>query len=200
MILALLLAGCKSVGEIRPDTIVDIPLKPTQSADDTVTEETETITEKPTRLPAPELPTAPETIPQEAVVPTPPKVSDYAGLDRAVADAVNAFRRENGLPQLTLDARLCTIASVRAGEIAVFWSDSRPGGAAGITVLDDYGYSYAHAAEVLYFGAGRAEDALDRWLATAHGREGLTMDAAAIGVGVCAAPDGLVYVAALIAG
>ena len=198
MVLALLLAGCKTVVEIRPDTIVDIPLNPTQPAEERAPEETEPMTESPTRPPAPEIPTAPETVPPESALPAQGAVA--SDLDRAVADAINAFRRENGLPTLTLDPRLCAIASVRAGEIAVFWSDSRPGGADGITVLDEYGYSYDTAAEVLYFGAGRAEDALDQWLATAHGREGLTLDAAALGVGVCAAPDGLVYVAALIAG
>ena len=43
ILLVLMLAGCKAVPEIRPDTIVDIPLEPTQA--ETVLEETTEATE-----------------------------------------------------------------------------------------------------------------------------------------------------------
>lgn len=51
----LLLAGCKINTDIRPDTIVDIPLEPTEASTEPVTEEvteaTEPITEPPTETP-----------------------------------------------------------------------------------------------------------------------------------------------------
>ena len=43
ILLALMLAGCRTAPEIRPDTIVDIPLDPTQA--ETVVEETTEVTE-----------------------------------------------------------------------------------------------------------------------------------------------------------
>ena len=51
----LLLAGCKINADIRPDTIVDIPLEPTEAFTEPVTEEvteaTEPVTEPPTEAP-----------------------------------------------------------------------------------------------------------------------------------------------------
>ena len=58
VLLALILAGCRTVPEFRPDTIVDIPLEPTQSE----TQVTETVTEAPTETePVTEAPTEPAT-------------------------------------------------------------------------------------------------------------------------------------------
>ena len=57
----LLLAGCKIETDIRPDTIVDIPLDPTEEVTEPVTEEvTEAPTEAPTESPT-EAPTEPPT-------------------------------------------------------------------------------------------------------------------------------------------
>ena len=199
-ILALVLTGCKAVQEIRPDTIVDIPLNPTRPAAETAPEESEPAAQTPTRLPAPEVPTIPETVPEETAAPTMPQRHDTGGLDRAVAEAVNAARQANGLPPLTPDARLDVIASLRAAEAAEFWGGVRPDGSAGTTALDEFGYSYTIAAETLYAGIGGAEAAVSQWMGLSHTRQRLLMDADAIGVGVCTVPDGRVFVAVLIVG
>lgn len=47
----LLLAGCKINADIRPDTVVDIPLEPTEAATEPVTEEVTEATEPPTESP-----------------------------------------------------------------------------------------------------------------------------------------------------
>lgn len=205
-VLALLLTGCKAVHEIRPDTIVDIPLNPTQPITQPVAETTQPPTDAPTRPPAPEVPTdTGEPTPGAAITPTMPQSYDPGGyvpgsLDRAVAEAVNAARQEAGLTPLTLDTRLCAIASVRAWECATLLSGIRPDGSAGISVLDEYGYSHVRAGEILYFGAGTAEAMVSRWMRLEDTKEWILTEAAVIGVGSHTAPDGITYVAALVVG
>lgn len=222
--LTLILTGCKSAFDIKPDTIVDIPLHPTEEATteqtepDTVPEETESLpteTEPPTeestkppssgKTPDAQPPTDPPTEPPTDP-PTQPAVYDPSGyvpgsLDRAVADTINTRRQEAGLDTLRFDKRLCAIASVRAREVSTLWSQSRPDGSPGISVLREYGYSYARAGENLYYGAGSAATIVDKWMSAEARRANILMEAAtAIGVGSYTSPDGLTYVSVLIAG
>lgn len=258
--LALTLAGCKTITDIKPDTIVDIPLRPTEAATEEATQmttapaetepqptgtvpPTEAVTEAPTEKPATgkptgsnsgggktpgkensgskpaatEPPTQPPTIPPTeppTAAPTQPPTEaptappDYdpsgyspGGLDRAVADAVNAQRRDAGLEELTFDARLCAIASVRAWELAEVWSHTRPDGSDGLTVLSQYGYGYGWAAENLHHGSGGGEKIVERWMRNkTTTRNVLSESAAVIGVGSYTAPDGRTYVAAIFVG
>lgn len=251
LLLALMLTGCKTIADIKPDTIVDIPLHPTeaegpQAAQPTAaptqppTDPTETVpgptgtepptqpsTEKPddpspgdrtgsgtpgkgsgrpkaTEPPTQPLTQAPTEPPTEA--PTVPPSYDPAGylpgsLDRAVAEEVNARRAEAGLEPLTLDPRLCAIASVRAWELTLVWSHCRPDGSDGLTVLDQYGYSHGWAAENLQNGGGSPEMIVDRWMSKKTTAANILSEAASvIGVGSCTSEDGLTCLAVVFAG
>ena len=256
--LAVLLAGCKTVADIKPDTIVDIPLHPTQVQSEPATEaatgpaetiprptETEppiqaatekpdhtssggksggkttgkgnsgsepAATEPPTQPPA-ELPTQPSTQPPAEVLteastepPTEAPSYDPAGYspdsrDRAVAEAVNARRQEAGLEPLTLDSRLCAIASVRAYELTLEWSHRRPDGSDGLTVLSQYGYGHSWAGENLFNGAGSGEKIVSRWMSADPTAGNILSEyAAVIGVGSYTTADGLTCVAAIFVG
>ena len=70
--LALVLTGCKSVADIRPDTIVDIPVYPTEARMEAVTELTTEATEPPTELPTETEPATQMTEPTEPAT-QPPK-------------------------------------------------------------------------------------------------------------------------------
>lgn len=74
----LLLAGCKVDADIRPDTIVDIPLEPTQPVTEAHTEATEPATEEPTEPPTEE----PTEIPTEAPTRAPAKKSSSGSSSR----------------------------------------------------------------------------------------------------------------------
>ena len=247
MFLVLMLTGCKIQQDIKLDTIVDIPLHPTEETAETEstpppteeTVQTEAPTEKgqsgssvqkpstggkkssggstketkpketkpketkpatvPTTEAATEAPTEP---PTEA--PTQPKPYDPSGYipgsrDRGVADAVNAQRTASGLAPLTMDTRLCGIASVRAREAARVWSQNRPDGSGWITVLSEYGYGCSAAAQNLYFGTGSAESIVNKWMSSESHQKNLLMEnASVIGVGSYTDDDGLTYVAAII--
>lgn len=268
-LLALLLTGCKTVAEIKPDTIVDIPLHPTQQETTAVTEpetvpaetepqtepETQEPTEKPTEKPsggktdsggrnsgkgnisskppsqplatqpptespteAPtqpptepptqpptEPPTQPPTEPPTEAPTQPPSYdpSGYAptGRDRAVAEAVNARRQAAGLPALTFDTRLCAIASVRAWEVSRVWNHQRPDGSGGLTVLAEYGYGYAWAAQSLYNGPRSGEQIVEKWMGSdSDSANILSENARTIGVGSYTASDGRIYTAVIFAG
>ena len=140
--------------------------------------------------------------------PTKPPVTSYdptgyspSGRDRAVAAAVNAQRAAEGLGELTLDSRLCAIASLRAWESSVVWGGIRPDGSSGITVLREYGYSYTTAAENLYYGGAGGEGIVSKWLVTDTSKANMLLESATlIGVGSYTTPDGVTYVAALMVG
>ena len=252
LLVALMLAGCKTIADIKPDTIVDIPLHPTEAETQPATEaQTVPATEEqtapatqpeteptvsatkpasqnsssggkkpgsgkdnsgskaPTGPKATEPPTQPPTDPPTeppTEAPTAPPAYDPSGYapgsrDRGVADAVNVRRQEAGLPPLTLSSRLCAIASVRAWEASRVWSQSRPDGSAGLSVLDEYGYGYSVAAQNLYFGGGSAESIVGQWMnAESRAANILLESATAIGVGSYKDDDGVVYVAALFVG
>lgn len=268
LLLALSLSGCKAEIDIKPDTIVDIPLRPTEAQTQAPTEMTAALTETPTetepvtemtepavsatqpagnpsgsggtssgnkksgqdsggsKQPSTELPTQPPTessteVPTEpptepptavpTEVPTVPPVelpAEYdpfgytpCSLDFGVAEAVNRYRQAAGLTPLTLDPRLCAIASVRAYEVTVNWDHNRPDGASGLSVLDQYGYAYTSAAENLFYGFGGADAIVDKWMDSGLHREKILAEpAAAIGVGTYVSDDGLTYVAALFVG
>ena len=227
--LLLTLTGCKTRTGIKLDAIVDIPLNPTEAAVETTepstapVEETTEATEAPTeqktttkknnsnkkdtasKQEATQPPTVAATEPSTEAVTEPPTYnpSGYSpsGRDRDVAAAVNAQRTAAGLGELTLDSGLCAIASVRAWEASRLWSNSRPDGSNGITVLKEYGYSYSVAGENLYYGGAGGEGIVSKWMASDSRKANLLMESAtAIGVGSYTTPDGVTYVAALITG
>ena len=151
--------------------------------------------------------TQPPTV-AETEPPTEPPVINYdptgyspSGRDRDVAAAINAQRVEAGLNELTLDSRLCAIASVRAWEVSRLWGNTRPDGSGGITVLKEYGYGYSVAAENLYYGSAGGERIVSKWMASDSRKANILLESASvIGVGSYTTPDGVTYVAALMVG
>lgn len=216
-LLALVLTGCKVQVDWKPDIIVDIPLNPTDppamtQPAETAPPETEAPTDAPTeplvndddgKTPAkdPVQTTQPPTAEPATEAPAYDPAGYSAGsLDRAVAETVNTERMTAGLDVLTLDPRLCAIASVRARELAVSWSHTRPDGSGWQTVLTQYGYGHAQAAENLWFGAGGGASIVGKWMGSEAHRGNILSDSAAIGVGSYTSPDGVTYVAAIFAG
>jgi uncharacterized protein YkwD len=105
----------------------------------------------------------PEPTPVPTPVPTPeptpvPTAAPATGYDLAKAqevfNLVNSIRAENGVPALTWDDRLYTSAQIRAQEISIVWSHTRPDGTDCFTVSDvlhgeNIAYGYADANSVV---------------------------------------------------
>lgn len=137
--------------------------------------------------------------PEEAVY----DISDYAvgGLEYGIVEQINACRTAEGLEPLSMSGYLCGIASVRAYEVCLSWSHTRPNGSGWQSVLSDYGYGYSVAAEDLVHSAGfDAASIVGKWM----GSDGscadiLSADFTTIGVGVYNA-GGATFIAAIFVG
>lgn len=130
-------------------------------------------------------------------------ISDYVagGLEYGVVDQINACRTEEGLEPLSMSGTLCGIASVRAYEVCLSWSHTRPNGSEWQSVLSDYGYGYGAAEEDLVHTAGfDAASIVSKWMDSDSSRADiLSADFTTIGVGVYSV-DGTVFLAAIFVG
>ena len=169
-------------------------------------------TEPPVTEPAPTEPQvteAPAVEPEETEVPatepepTDPPLYDISGysvgsLEYAMKDAINAYRTEAGLGELSLSSRLCAIASCRGYEISQVWSHTRPDGRSYSTVLEDYGYGgWAQELLVYVSGSGDAQTIIDKWMSSDSHKQLLLGGYSTIGIGVYRV-GGNTYVACLL--
>lgn len=60
--------------------------------------------------------------------------------DKSVIAEINRVRVENGLSELTLDKKLCALATIRGYECGIDAGSTRPDGRSWKTVLSDYSY------------------------------------------------------------
>ncbi|XME03871.1 CAP domain-containing protein [Lachnospiraceae bacterium C1.1] len=61
--------------------------------------------------------------------------SDANTVDSQLLSSINELRAENGLPSLTLDSTLVSIAETRSDEASVLWSHTRPSGGKGADMI-----------------------------------------------------------------
>lgn len=157
------------------------------------------VTEPPVTESAPTEPLATEPEPTD-----PPlyDISGYSvgGLETSMKDAINAYRTEAGLGEMSMSSRLCAIASCRGYEISQVWSHTRPDGRSYKTVLSDYGYG-GSARELLVHvsGSGDGQTIVDQWMCVDSYKELLLGSYSTVGIGVYRA-NGNTYIACLLVG
>ena len=155
-------------------------------------------TEPPETEPSATEPAATEPEPTEADL---YDISGYSlgSLEKSMATAINAYRAEEGLGELSLSSRLSAIASCRGYEVSRVWSHTRPDGRDYRTVLSDYGYG-GSAQELLVYvsGSGDAQSIVDKWMASDSHRELLLGAVSTVGIGIYRA-NGYTYIACLLA-
>ena len=104
-------------------------------------------------------------------------------------DLVNAERAANGLSSLSWDGNLESAASVRASEISVSFSHTRPNGRPWHTVN-----SRIQGGENLAFGFSNADSALTAWMNSPSHRENILWPSfTRIAISVYVADDGTYY-------
>ena len=164
--------------------------------------QTPTVTPAPTQAPtATPVPTAaPTQAPTATPAPTEgtdelPGVSAYA---QEVVRLVNIERENAGLAPLAVDATLSAAAQVRAQEIDVSFSHTRPDGTSCFTVLKDFGISYRACGENIAKGSPSPARVVEGWMNSAgHRANILNANFTAIGVGVYADAAGTLHWAQL---
>ncbi len=114
--------------------------------------------------------------------------SSYTPSARAnsVLEQVNKERAAQGLSKLTLDPKLCELATIRAYELAEEFDHVRPDGSSGLSILDEHSYSYTAAAENIAYGYSTVADVMSAWMnSTGHRGAILNKDYKKLGVGYC---------------
>lgn len=112
-------------------------------------------------------------------------------LQQAVLALVNEARAQEGLAPLTLAKNLTQAAQVRAGELPVLFSHTRPDGRSCFTALAEAGVAYRTAGENIAAGYATPEAVVDGWLhSEGHRANILNEDFTQMGVGHVQAADG----------
>lgn len=216
-LLCAMLTGC-SENPYRVDTVVRIPVNPTEAPTETAAPATELPTEIPeTTAPATEPPAAkpasgksgkqekpkPKSTEPETEPPTEPTFSpsnySVGSLEKAVLKKMNGSRTDEGLEKLSLSSKLCGIAALRAREAAQSWSHTRPDGRSYTSAMGDYGYGYGTSAELLAAASGDASSIVKKWMKTDSKNDILSESYTTAGIGVYRT-GGTTYVCALLVG
>ena len=139
---------------------------------------------------APAAPAATAPAPAATVAPAAIETSGSydSGMARAILDLVNEQRAVAGLPALTWNDTLAESANIRATEIVVKWSHTRPDGSAWYTAG-----SQMEMGENLAYGQSSTTQVMDEWMASSgHAENILRSSFTQIGVS-CYYYDGTYY-------
>lgn len=109
-------------------------------------------------------------------------LAEYA---REVAEIVNRERAAYGLAPLKYSEQLSSAALVRAQEIQVSFSHTRPNGTSCFTAMTEAGISYSYAGENIAYGQRTPEAVMNGWMnSEGHRANILSNRVEYIGIGV----------------
>ena len=99
-------------------------------------------------------------------------------------EIINAERAKTGASPLSLDSELCGAAEIRAKEISVKFSHTRPDGSDCFTVINNLSYNYYTAGENIAWGQQSVEEAMDSWMnSSGHRANILSSSFTKVGIG-----------------
>lgn len=111
---------------------------------------------------------------------------------------VNAEREKTGVLPLSSSEELAKPADLRAAEINISFSHTRPGGERWVTVFDKYSLEYTRAGENLANGFKTPEAVMKAWMnSPSHRANILNPDYASIGIGYFKDAKGKIYLSQL---
>ena len=145
-------------------------------------------TPSPTPKPSPKPPPPPpEPIPE----PSPEPTVTVSGLAGEVINIVNAEREKVGLHSLKNNSAVANAAQVRAEELTVLFSHTRPNGSDCFTALS--GIALTAAGENIAYGQTTAQNVMSSWMSSeGHKSNILSADFTEIGIG-CYEKGGVIY-------
>lgn len=144
-------------------------------------------TAPPTATPTPVPTEEPTPVPTAKPTQTPASGSSSSSLASQVVALVNEYRAEYGLSPVSADSNLTAAACVRAKEIAVSFSHTRPDGSSWSTV------SSLARGENIAMGYNTAEKVMAAWM-TSEGHRANILRESFTTIGVCAyEEDGILY-------
>lgn len=93
-----------------------------------------------------------------------------------ILEIINEERADRGLSPLKLDEKLCEAAEIRAKELPVLYSHTRPDESKWYTVFDEVDFCYAYAAENIAYTEGSlstCEYVMEMWMNSKVHRENI---------------------------
>ena len=130
-----------------------------------VTQKPPVVTNAPPVTQKPPVTQAPPVTQTPPVTKAPPQstqpCSTYA---EQVLELVNQARANNNLPALALDNKLCAAAEVRAEEVGVRFSHTRPDNSSWMTVLRDFDIQYRVCGENIAINFRDARSVVNAWM------------------------------------
>lgn len=117
-----------------------------------------------TSAPETQAPSLPEASAPETQTPSLPEASDVHPYVLRIVELVNEERAQAGLNPVTLDASASQAAQVRAQEIVISFSHTRPDGRSCFTALEEQGIRYRTAGENIAWGQRSPEQVMDAWM------------------------------------
>lgn len=128
--------------------------------------------------------------------PAPPSDAEYADLEQAVHDQVNAFRAEQNLPPLTLDPRISEVARKHSEDMAAGRVEFGHAGFEGRVRSIARTIPYRSAAENVAYNQGYSapvEQAVEGWIDSPGHRVNMEGQFNLTGIGVTRTADGKYY-------
>ncbi len=166
--------------------------KPTQSATK-ATEPTQKPTQPATKATEPtQKPTQPATKATEP--PTKPAEAEFnSAYEDEVIRLVNIERQSYGLSPLSKNAAAVSAARIRAKEITLSFSHTRPNGTSCFTAAGEVGLTYRTAGENIAYGYPSPQQVVTGWMnSDGHRKNILSASFSGIGVG-CYSKGGVIY-------
>lgn len=142
-------------------------------------------------------PRAPETVRPVYAVSASEDASASAAVEayaQEVLHLVNSERASAGLAPLTLDPALCAAAQIRAEEIDVSFSHTRPDGKSGFTVLKELKTPYLACGENIAKGSPTPGRVMEGWMhSSGHRANILHPHFTSIGIGLHRDTEGVLH-------
>lgn len=122
--------------------------------------------------------------------------TDFSSYQQQVLDLVNAERTKRGLSPLTLDAKLCNVATKKAEDMATknYFDHTSPTYGSPFDMMRQFGVSYQAAGENIAKGQTTPQEVMNSWMnSSGHRANILSSNFTKLGVGVAKDSNGRLY-------
>ena len=120
----------------------------------------------------------------------------FSSYQQQVLDLVNAERTKRGLSPLTLDAKLCNVATKKAEDMATknYFDHTSPTYGSPFDMMRQFGVSYQAAGENIAKGQTTPQEVMNSWMnSSGHRANILSSNFTKLGVGVAKDSNGRLY-------
>jgi len=122
--------------------------------------------------------------------------TDFSSYQQQVLDLVNAERTKRGLSPLTLDAKLCNVATKKSEDMVAknYFDHTSPTYGSPFDMMRQFGVSYQAAGENIAKGQSTPQEVMNSWMnSSGHRANILSSNFTKLGVGIAKDSNGRLY-------